>query len=87
MAMVKGTKRWSLFHADDVPFLSPDYSRGTLDPAFPHIHAMDDAHAKADNAAAPAGAEDADAHAESNSLYCPCDEYPFLPFARWGCTS
>ena len=32
MAMVKGTKRWTLFHADDVAFCAPDYARGTLDP-------------------------------------------------------
>ena len=47
MAMVKGTKRWTLFHADDVGLCSPDYSRGTLDPAFPHLHVMDDARRRA----------------------------------------
>ena len=41
MAMVHGVKRWTLFHADDVPLLSPDYGRGTLDPAFPRLHEME----------------------------------------------
>ena len=45
MAMVRGTKRWTLFHDEDVPYLSPDYGRGTLDPAFPRMHVMDAAHA------------------------------------------
>lgn len=101
MAMVRGTKRWSLFHADDIPFLAPDYSRGTLDPAFPHMHVMDDAHARARGTssstatsskstvgAGAMGKQSAGAAAAvaagvgSSEVYHPCDEYPFLPFAR-----
>jgi len=105
MAMVKGTKRWSLFHADDAPYLSPDYSRGTLDPAFPPMQVMDDAHAQSSEMAAAEAegnnsASEMAVESESRSeaggtsrqgaataavpspLYRPCNEYPFLPFAR-----
>ena len=71
MAMVKGTKRWSLFHRDDIPYLSPDYTRGTLDPSFPHMHVMDRAHAAAkdgtaNTTAAPASASESSESPESS---------------------
>ena len=40
MVMVKGRKRWTLFHPDDIAFLGPDWSQGTLAPKFPSIKAM-----------------------------------------------
>ena len=44
MAQVQGVKRWCLFHPDDIAFLSPDYSRGTLDPSFAPLKAQEDEH-------------------------------------------
>ena len=101
MAMVKGTKRWSLFHADDVPYLSPDYSRGTLDPSFPPMRDMDEAHAKHESskdveaspdtsnttskspdAPPPPSLSRANINTTVPPSSSPCDEYPFLPFAR-----
>lgn len=83
MAMVKGTKRWSLFHADDVPFLSPDYSRGTLDPAFPPMHDMDAAHRRRSETASDATASDATAAAAADDVgFVVRDAHPLLPFAR-----
>ena len=41
MAMVRGTKRWTLFAADDVHLLSPDWARNTLDPAMPPLDRLD----------------------------------------------
>ena len=76
MAMVKGTKRWSLFHADDIPYLSPDYSRGTLDPSFPHMHVMDAAHGRSASVAAVDEGEPEAAVAHLDM------EYPLLPYAR-----
>ena len=37
MVMVRGTKRWVIWEPEDVPFLAPDWSRGTLDPAMPDL--------------------------------------------------
>lgn len=93
MAMVKGTKRWTLFHADDVGLCSPDYSRGTLDPAFPHLHVMDEARRRAkregDEGKNPTESEsESDDGSGSGSGdgsgdgTGPGGPYPFLPYAR-----
>ncbi|CEG00182.1 JmjC domain [Ostreococcus tauri] len=37
MAMIRGTKRWTVFHRDATPFLRPSWLRGTLDPAMPAL--------------------------------------------------
>ena len=42
MAMLRGTKRWTLFHRDDIHCLSPDWSRQTLDPALPPLDELDE---------------------------------------------
>ena len=73
MAMVKGTKRWTLFHADDAAFCAPDYARGTLDPAFPRLHEMDEARAKASGSKAGGAGQSASPFRGA---------FPFLPFAR-----
>ena len=81
MAMVKGTKRWTLFHADDAAFCAPDYARGTLDPAFPRLHEMDEARAKASGSkAGESGGEKAGGAEPSASPFR--GAFPFLPFAR-----
>lgn len=73
MAMVKGTKRWTLFHADDVAFCAPDYARGTLDPAFPRLHEMDEARER----------ERREESAKTKTKTTPFHgAFPFLPFAR-----
>lgn len=41
MAMVRGTKRWTIFHRDSVPHLRPSWLRGTLDPAMPSVEAQE----------------------------------------------
>ena len=98
MAMVRGTKRWSLFHTDDVPFLTPDYSRGTLDPSFPRMHEMDEArkHAVMERKGgldmanttdmAPSthdeSKNESDTESKNKSDSPFGGEYPFLPFAR-----
>ena len=41
MAMVRGTKRWTLFNAADLHLLSPDWGRNTLDPAMPPLDELD----------------------------------------------
>ena len=89
MAMVKGTKRWTLFHADDVGLCSPDYSRGTLDPAFPHLHVMDDARrrAKREEGTHPAASESEFASGSGSESGSGDGTrfggpYPFLPYAR-----
>ena len=81
MAMVKGTKRWTLFHADDAAFCAPDYARGTLDPAFPRLHEMDEARAKASGSkVGESGGEKAGGAGQSASPFR--GAFPFLPFAR-----
>ena len=95
MAMVRGTKRWTLFHDEDVPYLSPDYGRGTLDPAFPRMHVMDAAHASWRRRNANAADDDDDGtndetpgtnDDETPPRWAedarPCDSHPLLPYAR-----
>merc|ERR1711862_541462 len=40
MAQLSGSKLWRVAHPDDLPLLAPDWSRGTLDPAFPSLDEM-----------------------------------------------
>jgi len=91
MAMVRGTKRWSLFHADDVHLLSPDYTRGTLDPSFPRMHEMDAIRKEAAEKRNTDGKDDGnitwtDMAPESTSQKKTTSPFtgphPFLPFAR-----
>jgi len=42
MAQVRGTKRWTIFHRDDVAYLKPSWRRGTLDPEFPSFSTSGD---------------------------------------------
>ena len=37
MAMVRGTKRWTIFDRSSTAFLRPSWLRGTLDPAMPNL--------------------------------------------------
>lgn len=37
MAMVRGTKRWTIFDRGSTAFLRPSWLRGTLDPAMPNL--------------------------------------------------
>ena len=100
MAMVKGTKRWTLFHREDIPFLSPDYGRGTLDPGFPSLVELDASRVSAANAATTTTRRgdgigdsqklDADAAAssarETETTHETPASHPFLEYARrWDC--
>jgi len=42
MAMVRGTKRWTVFHRSSTPHLRPSWSRGTLDPAMPPLEEQEE---------------------------------------------
>jgi solute carrier family 25 thiamine pyrophosphate transporter 19 len=87
MAMIRGTKRWTLFHADDVPFCAPDYSRGTLDPEFPRLHEMEEARTSmadagdAENTTVADAAEPSRRRASASAKPF-SGAFPFLPFAR-----
>jgi solute carrier family 25 thiamine pyrophosphate transporter 19 len=98
--MVKGTKRWTLFHREDIPFLSPDYGRGTLDPGFPSLVELDASRVSAANAATTTTRRgdgigdsqklDADAAAssarETETTHETPASHPFLEYARrWDC--
>ena len=74
IAMVRGTKRWTLFHAEDIACLSPDYGRGLLDPAFPRMHEMDAAHETHE--------KQTGMDAIHNQNDEPCPSHPLLPYAR-----
>jgi solute carrier family 25 thiamine pyrophosphate transporter 19 len=80
MAMVKGTKRWTLFHKDDVAFCAPDYSRGTLDPAFPRLHEMDEARAGEEKTKTKGESDvSGEGHPHTSPFF---GAFPFLPYAR-----
>jgi solute carrier family 25 thiamine pyrophosphate transporter 19 len=81
MAMVKGTKRWTLFHKDDVAFCAPDYSRGTLDPAFPRLHEMDEARAR-EKTKTREGESDVSGEGHPGNTSPFFGAFPFLPYAR-----
>jgi solute carrier family 25 thiamine pyrophosphate transporter 19 len=80
MAMVKGTKRWTLFHKDDVAFCAPDYSRGTLDPAFPRLHEMDEARALEKTKTKAESDVSGEGHPHNDVPFF--GAFPFLPYAR-----
>ena len=84
MAMVKGTKRWTLFHKDDVAFCAPDYSRGTLDPAFPRMHEMDEARARGarEKTKTREGESDVSGEGHPHNDVPFFGAFPFLPYAR-----
>ena len=42
MAMVRGTKRWTVFSRESLAFLRPSWSRGTLDPAMPPLEEQEE---------------------------------------------
>ena len=96
MAMVRGVKRWTLFHADDVPLLSPDYGRGTLDPAFPRLHEMErERRAHFEGGLSEEGSDEANRSSEAEDVFDASDAeklgfvgaagegpHPLAPLAR-----